>query len=252
MTLVSLKPDGQLPSDVKVDATTVVQCRDMEPKEIVRFLLNQSVHHLVQGAQEVELKRAEELVLRSQGFFESPEKILLENYRFEKVPFGKKTEKETLFAALDQFFGEKTPTVLQETHQSVLEELYMNAVHSAPKEFMKVKRAIIPPDRNFLTFAESPHHTLIACADSYGALDFRKVLSRMDEVYHEGIESALTLEQDSGAGLGFVILFENASHLILGCIPGRISMVAVLVPRDASIKVRAEVGKSVHLVGVSA
>lgn len=129
---------------------------------------------------------------------------------------------------------------------AIVEELYMNAVIDAPREAEKKGYQPRTSTKAEIYLSKTGNWLQIACTDSFGSLEIKKFLNRMNEVYQQGAGEVIQMDDSRGAGLGCVILFEQSTCLILGVSPGKMTKVMCLIPLGFSNRQRVEMKKSIH------
>lgn len=186
-----------------------------------------------------------------QYFSSSGEFLLTHPKRSIKLEFSGAEQKDRLMHQCEEFLADLPSSSVRESARAVIEELYMNAVLSAPREAKRknFRRSDFAPGlvaRMYLAVHQDL--LVVSCSDPFGALDRPKVLNRMLEVYREGAGEVINLDKEGGAGLGCVILYEHASNLIFGSIPEKITVVSALIPLGLNMKQRSTIAKGLHFL----
>lgn len=186
------------------------------------------------------------------GLAEQPAAYFLESFQFSPEPalqtlslsFSNSQDKEVLKEKSLALISNFKSGTLDDSLIAIIEELYMNAVFDAPREAQKTGAQSVANPLFELILTEKLLQ--VSCTDFYGSLDVFKFLKRMNDVYRNGAGPIMTSEDNQGAGLGCMILFEHSTCVILGVDPGRKSKVSCLIPIGVSHLRRSQMKKSLH------
>lgn len=228
---------------------TIVIEDSMEPAQVVIEAFGKKIPSIIQKNEkrfESDIANAARLKEFSSEYFKSNYTYFSDPVQFMQTLVFSKTEhkakmKEDALATIEKL---NSPAVSQAA-ESIIEELYMNAVIDAPREAKKMGLTGSGTDCNIF-IAAGEHDLQISCSDPYGALDISKFIARMNEVYEKGAGEVINLTAAGGAGLGCVILFENSYTMILGVESNVITKVTCTIPLGISSRRRAQMKKSLH------
>lgn len=222
---------------------------DLGPEAVVRSSLEMIQHHIVQKNSERfedEIRAGIGLIQNYQNYFEETYQLYGEPHQKDfKFLFSGPEDKAAMKDQVIRFAGECGSEAVLQNVDSIVEELYMNAVIDAPREAISlgIKKS---PKPNQMYLARSKRNLQISCTDFCGSLDLNKLMNRMNEVYTKGAGQAINFASGSGAGLGCVILFENCVSLYFGVIPGVMTKVSCVIPLGVSNRQRERMKKSLH------
>ncbi len=233
--------------------------QQLAPQKVLQLFIEHNAFHLVQQNKDFldqDVRFASLLAHEPKKYFDKKfSEFFSDIQKKSSFSFSRENEKEALVREMESFLDASDPLSLKESARAILEELYMNALLSAPREAAKQKLK----NQNFedgrkaqMHFVRTKDKFLISCEDPFGALDPKKLLARMHQVYLHGAGTAINLEKEGGAGLGCVIMFEHSSDLILGVIPGQMTLVTCLIPVNLNYKKKESLSKALHRVELSA
>lgn len=235
--------------DSKADRLWIAVDETLEPAQVLAEIEKKKIHHLLQKNKERfhgDVSAAGKLAEDPEAYFEAQYKVFSEPSLGEtRVSFAGPEHKDEMKERSMEFIGRLRSSAVSQSAESIIEELYMNAVMDAPRAAGK---AGIPGKKQESTIylAYSRLSLQISCSDPFGSLDTRKFLARMSEVYRDGAGKAMNLSIGDGAGIGCVILFENCTSLILGVRSGQITKVTCVIPLGVSSRQRTQMRKSLH------
>lgn len=235
--------------DFKMDRSWIAVADNLEPAQVVSEVQRKKINHLMQKNSERfdgDVFFAGKLAENPLDYFQ-PQYQAFSESSLEKltIPFRSSKDKDEMKEKALKFVEKvKSPAVLQAA-ESILEELYMNAMIDAPREAAKFGEiAKTPSAEIFLAYSEKSLQ--ISCSDLFGSLNVHQFLARMSEVYEKGMGPAMNLSVGNGAGIGCVILFENCTSLILGVRHRLITKVTCVVPLGIRSREREQMKKSLH------
>ncbi len=235
--------------DFKMDQSWIAVAENLEPAQVVSEVQKKKINHLMQKNSErfdTDIFSVGQLAENPDDYFQSQYQAFSESSVGKlTIPFRSSKDKDEMkIKALEFVEKIKSPAVLQAA-ESILEELYMNAMIDAPREAAKFGNVVKSPSAEiFLAYSEKSLQ--ISCSDLFGSLNVHHFLTRMNEVYEKGMGQAINLSVGSGAGIGCVILFENCTSLILGVRHRQITKVTCMVPLGIRSREREQMKKSLH------
>jgi hypothetical protein len=146
------------------------------------------------------------------------------------------SEKDTLLASFESFTGEDTvPQDVRNTMAMALDELFTNAIYNAPVKEGKhlftarSRTERIQVDRPVkVAFARNAKYLAISVRDGYGSLSSSKVISSLRRCYES--QHAAPENKAGGAGLGFFMMLQGVSRMIVNIHPGEYTEI-ILVRR---------------------
>ena len=252
--MVSQYPSLQvcrLPEKADLPAEKCIVVSDsFEPMNLVEVFVDSNLRHLVQSQKdrfEESLDQVGRLIEGGSQYFSSDYQIFSEPSLDQLgLGFSGREDKEQLKLKTSEFLSGLNSEIVSGSADSIIEELYMNAVIDAPREAGKM---LVPLESRSaeLYLARSQDWLQISCTDSYGSLDVAFFLSRLHTVYELGVDSALQASSEvNGAGLGCMILFEQCTRLILGVQPDLKTKVTCMIPLGISNRERVLMKKSLH------
>jgi hypothetical protein len=250
---VELVQSGSAPKGSSTKAIVVGE--GIEAVDVVKNFLSSKIHFFIQKNKKrfvSELTQMAEVVSSPSDYFINPcDSVLKEIGRRHVVELKSTDDKKRLIKESEEFVAILNSQNVKESVRAIVEELYMNALLSAPKAAKRsglshhsydgIKSAKI-------TFAMNTDSLAISCEDPFGALNVTKFLQRMQDVYEKGAGQVINMEKDLGAGLGCVIMFEHVSNLIMGVIPEKCTVVTCVVPLGLNNRARAKIGRALNWV----
>lgn len=240
-----------------MNSQSILVSEILEPSDVVLKMVDSGSNHIfqknVKGFSE-DLKKVCEFVSNPQVYFSNAGKNLLDNTKYStEFAFSTTAEKSKLKEELMKFVEKIKSQNVHESAEAIIEELYMNAMLDAPREALRLN----VPDNKYQTGEKAimrmfmnDSELVISCEDPFGSLDIKKFVGRMHEVYKKGAGEVINLKGIGGAGLGCIIMFEHAKAIYLGVNKGKQSIVTCVVPLGMSYRQRAQVKKSIHLIGI--
>ncbi len=152
------------------------------------------------------------------------------------IPFTSNFEKQAILEKLNFFLMQDNKLMnLKELCIQVADEMYMNAIFSAPVDetgkhfYQNLRRdqnVSFPSGKSakiFSCFSQS--RVIIGCTDPYGSLRIQTLVSHLNAVFIN--DQAKTKDNTSGgAGVGLKYMVENSSLLYSFIKPGEFSFVA--------------------------
>jgi hypothetical protein len=221
----------------------------LEPADVIYQVIEKKCNYLLQKNDGY----FDQDLVATAGLAEQPVSYFSENFQFSpepvlkslKIDFSDPSDKESLKQQSLEMIASLNSGTALDSSNAVIEELYMNALFDAPREAAKMN-AQISARSSQLELIQTERFLQISCTDHYGSLDVRKFLQRMNDVYRNGAGPMMSMEPNTGAGLGCVILFEHSSCVILGVQPGVQTKVTCLIPIGISNLRRTQMKKSLH------
>ncbi len=219
----------------------------LEPDQLIAAMKMQSLQYVLQKNQ----GRFEKDLMAVGNLFENPANYFRSEFSFAadpvlkscKIEFASAADKEGLKKEAMTFVESIGSASVSQAAESVMEELYMNAVIDAPREAQKKGLSHSAVKSEFY-LCQTEKYLQISCTDPYGSLEIQKFLSRMSEVYQKGAGDAINMQGGGGAGLGCVILFEHSCAMILGVQPRQKTKVTCVISLGVSNRQRAQMKKS--------
>lgn len=110
----------------------------------------------------------------------------------------------------------------------VADELLMNALYDAPvnKEgkplyahLPRSERVQLEPDQAWLQYGSDGRYFAIACRDHFGALKAQTVVQYLRKCFSHD-EYQVNTQQSGGGGVGFYMIFQSISQLVINIDPG--------------------------------
>jgi anti-sigma regulatory factor (Ser/Thr protein kinase) len=126
------------------------------------------------------------------------------------------------------------PRYIQRHAETILDELFTNAIYNAPvDELGRHINADKPRNERVLSqapveirFAVDERHVAIAVRDTYGSLKASRVLDCLNRCFNR--KGAVVEEKQGGAGLGFFLVVQYASRLVVNLKEGQFTEVISL------------------------
>lgn len=235
-----------------------ILCSDsFEPIQIVNAIVASGSRHFIQKNKnyfQEDVKLAADIVADPKIYFQrKTESILGLKKKYIEIPFSRSEDKESVKEKIANFIEDIKNNALEESLNAVFEELFMNAIIDAPREYLRIgknKHLYDEGQTAKLHLQTSDNRLVIACEDPFGALVLGKLLARMHEVYQKGAGEAINLHQPGGAGLGCVMMFENSISLYVGVQSGVSTLVSCVLPIGMSYRQKAAIKKSLHLIEI--
>jgi len=235
---------------------TVFVAGTLEPNQIVDQVLDKNITSVIQTNEKFfheDLKRLAKLREDPPGYFKNHVVFLFPDaVDTLHIEVKASTNKEEVREKAVAFCADVKGRNVTESVIAIFEELYMNAIYDAPNEAkkQKLKSAALVDQAAHLCLVRSETQLGISFSDNYGSLNSQKFLRRLREIYKEGAGQVINLRNEGGAGIGCSLMFENASSIILGVIPGVQTLVSCVIPLGLNNRQRAEIKKSLHLVQI--
>ncbi|OGR14373.1 MAG: hypothetical protein A2341_25600 [Deltaproteobacteria bacterium RIFOXYB12_FULL_58_9] len=143
-------------------------------------------------------------------------------------------EKSGIIAQADRLLeAANAHPFIRDNLSTVLDELYTNAIYNAPcangEHFYAARNRsdkIVSPRPVRVRIAIDETFAALAVADSYGSLPPQTVVNCLSRC-HQG-EKVAPEDKAGGAGLGFFMLLQNATHLVINIVPGELTEIIVL------------------------
>lgn len=229
---------------------SVVVSDKLEPLALVISLIQGRANHFIQINKNLideDLFIAANLVGGPQKYFEHGASTLVKNIKATfATEFCSPDDKDRVRMELGQFVAQVSGASVIEAAEAIFEEMYMNAIYDAPREAQRLKmldKSYACGDKAFFKAVVGDNRLVLSCSDPFGSLDIAKCLSRMEEVYKKGVGDSIHFRDGVGAGIGIVLMFEQAAGLYLGVIPGQCTTVCAVIPIGMSNRQRANVKK---------
>ena len=231
---------------------TILVSSELQPNQVVEQFISSDAAHLVQHNELFFLKDLETtaaLITQPKLYFESfGGAVLSKIIKSKTILFSSPEDKAALLVEASTFIAEAKSNSLSDSAYIVLEELYMNAVFSAPMESQNKLSGNKSAKFNLLL---SEDYLVISCIDQYGSLDPAQFLNRLREVYRLGVGNSIRMNAGKGAGIGCMLLFEQCSGLYFGIVQNVTSIVTAVIPRELGNKQRLDIKKSLHVLQFS-
>lgn len=242
------------------------------PQELIELMLKGPEAHLCQPdglMYDKEVLTADLLTKNKQYFFSTPATALLwpnEIGKKEELTslllnrrFDDSSEKSLILTEVRLKLGSltKSSSLIDEV-LAVTDEFVTNALYNAPyvDPVTHVNQRIdrlttnvkLPPGKQSRLFvAEDGQRLLIGVEDQFGSLSVQKYLNGIVNCYASGIKDSINFGQ-GGAGIGSYIIFNAASSLYYGVIPGQTTLLVCVVPYRMSRRSREGLPKHLHWI----
>jgi hypothetical protein len=132
---------------------------------------------------------------------------------------------------------------------TIAEELLMNGIFAGgPKNrdmFNQGQDLKFEGDKALkVKFVASPQRLAISVKDSFGTLAPQTIYSTLSQYFQKGSYKPVTKATDKEGGLGFFMIFDFISHLIINIVPGRETETIALINTEKSFNNFIKQGKS--------
>ncbi len=237
-----------------IPANSIVVSDNLDSQQVVEAFGARVKSHLVQYNKnffDLDIETAAALIESPARYFENPGPVALDQiYKSKVVNFISVNDKINLMKDVELFLTENVAGSIQDPALRIIEELYMNAILDAPIEARKTDQSQVqlPKESAQLTICLFDAYLSITCRDPYGSLMPVNLIRRLNQVYKEGVGSAMRMNSGRGAGIGCVLMFEQCSGLYFGVKKGIATVVSALIPYKLSNKQREEFKKNLHFI----
>ena len=235
---------------------------NLDPNQLIDLTL-QGYRHIVRNNLDGlpnALNFCQALEKDPERFFNSPLDFLLKapKQRLEVEFFNKRDKNQVLDQAaafMDQAEGARWVT---QPATLILDECYMNALYDAQDNSGviegKVDRfaadvALPEPYKAWMRIAYDDEYLVFGCEDPFGALKLEDFITHLAKFYKKG-EKPTPNMGDSGAGLGFGLVFHSTSDIIVAVWPKRKTAVYCRLPLKLSKVQSKKQGKALNLIAI--
>lgn len=235
---------------------TIFVADNFEPNELIRNIIRNDYSYVLQKNtpfMDEDFIAAAQIIANKEDFFVHPGRAILHEFRNHvSFDFCSTEEKEALLKKVEFFllFNPGHGQRIVESVEAIVEELYMNAIFDAPAEAEKLgfsKDLYKKGMKATLNLTESDKRLVITCSDPFGAMNFNRFLSRLDEIYEKGAGKVINFGS-GGSGIGCYIMFEHCSAMYIGVQPGKKTVVSCVLPLKMNYRQRCFIRKTLCLV----
>lgn len=219
--------------------------QELEATQFLPQMVAHGIINLVQGAEPSDLKRGihrwVRLMKSRQRIFSDPGSVHFETPFCKKIfriqaPPEKALLRDRIAAVLQQVTNESGI----EVGLAVFEELYMNAMLDAPRE----AGGSVGGRQLLFEISWDESEFVISCRDEWGSLDAVRLLKKMADVHVRGAAASMNMTRVGGAGIGSMILLQNADAIVFAVWPTLFTLVSCRFARAGGFKNRMETRKS--------
>lgn len=225
--------------------TSLYLGQESEPTRFLAKMADRGIVNLVQGLGPLELKKGiarwVRLMKSRERFFSDPGGVHFGTTFHKKVfRIQAPPEKILLRSRIGEVLGQVTNESGCEVGLTVFEELYMNAMLDAPRE----AGGSVGNREVLFEISWDDVEFVISCRDSWGSLDAGRLLKKMADVHARGAAASMNMNRAGGAGIGSMILLQNADSIVFGVWPTLFTLVSCRFARAGGFRSRMETLKS--------
>ncbi|MES2857313.1 MAG: hypothetical protein V4692_15695 [Bdellovibrionota bacterium] len=223
----------------------------MEPSEVIRFMLEEQVRHIVQKdgpCFEAELSDLHALI-------DHPMETICGPVTDGVVEFNEISayddKKSKILGPFEEFLKTvKGARGIRDEAMMIADELFTNGAKNGwdPPRLTKDSKPVRPGVVEF--FARAGNGRLVlGCRDTYGQLGFDQVLLRIRRCFEEGIAQSISQGQ-GGAGIGSFMVFNSCISYYASVEKGKRTVVCVALPLGTKQGETSSLPKNIHLVAI--
>lgn len=225
---------------------------DMSELEMIALLLEKKFKAVINKKNlnfQRDLDRAKLIEANKLAFFKNPEHFIFQtNARYKTITIRNSVDKVQAREEISAYSELLHSSFLEDSINSIFEELFMNAIYDAPREAEPSNQSVfIHPVE--LIIGDDSENLVISCLDYYGSLNPEKFLNRLFQVLKHGAGKVMNMDESKGgAGIGSRILFDCSSNIIVAVTPKNYTRVTCIIPLNTSRKKFSNIIKNIQLV----